>query len=148
MIRPARAEDEPAIRACVEAAYSRYIAAIGGKPAPMLADYAAEIAAGQVYVAVDGDDTLLGLVAFFPDAGAMLLENVAVHPAAAGRGIGKALIAYCEEAARQQNLPAVRLYTNVKMVGNLSIYPHLGYVEIARRHENGFDRVYFEKQLA
>jgi hypothetical protein len=42
---------------------------------------------------------------------------------------------------------AVHLYTNEKMTDNLSIYPKLGYVEVARRTENGFNRVYFEKSL-
>jgi len=43
---------------------------------------------------------------------------------------------------------AVHLYTNEKMTDNLSIYPRLGYVEVARRHEDGFDRVFFEKRLS
>jgi hypothetical protein len=30
---------------------------------------------------------------------------------------------------------------------NLSIYPRLGYVEVARRNEYGLDRVFFEKAL-
>jgi hypothetical protein len=33
------------------------------------------------------------------------------------------------------------------MTENLSIYPRLGYVEVARRSEDGFNRVFFEKQL-
>ncbi len=37
--------------------------------------------------------------------------------------------------------------TNEKMSQNLSIYPHLGYVETGRRIEDGFNRVYFEKKL-
>lgn len=30
----------------------------------------------------------------------------------------------------------------------LTIYPRLGYVEVERRSEDGFDRVYFEKRLS
>ena len=41
----------------------------------------------------------------------------------------------------------MRLYTNEKMIDNLSIYPKLGYVEVARRTESGFNRVYFERSL-
>jgi len=33
------------------------------------------------------------------------------------------------------------------MTENLSIYPHLGYIEVDRREEDGFSRVYFEKRL-
>jgi hypothetical protein len=53
MIRPAPPADEPAIRACAEAAFAPYIPAIGRPPAPMTADYGAAIAAGEAHVAVD-----------------------------------------------------------------------------------------------
>lgn len=146
MIRLARPADESAIRACAEAAYAPYVPLIGRKPAPMLADFAGQIAAGQVHVA-EAEGTFQGFVVFHPEGGAMLLENVAVRPEAAGRGIGKALVAICEAEARAQGFPSVRLYTNEKMAANLSIYPRFGYVETARRTEDGFNRVYFEKML-
>lgn len=77
----------------------------------------------------------------------MFLENVAVTPAAAGHGIGKPLIRFCEDTARGQGLGRVRLYTNEKMAETLMIYPRLGYAEVGRRTEDGFNRVYFEKAL-
>ncbi len=147
MIRIAVKRDEAAIRACAECAYARYVAAIGRKPAPMTADYAAQIAAGDIHVAVDAEDRLQGFIAFFPEDDHVLLENVAMLPSAAGQGIGKSLILFCEDTARARGFGAVRLYTNEKMVDNLSIYPRLGYVEIDRRVEDGFSRVYFEKDL-
>lgn len=147
MIRPATPADEAAVRACAEAAYGRYVAAIGRKPAPMVADFAADIAAGHVHVATDATGALQGFVVYIPQDGHMLLENVAVLPAAAGQGIGTALIARCETAARALGLGSVHLYTNEKMVENLSIYPRLGYAEVARRREDGFNRVFFEKPL-
>ncbi|MEC9102228.1 MAG: GNAT family N-acetyltransferase, partial [Pseudomonadota bacterium] len=49
--------------------------------------------------------------------------------------------------ARAEGLETVKLYTNVKMQANLTLYPRLGYVETARKSEDGFDRVYFEKRL-
>lgn len=141
MIRLATPADEPAIRAIARAAYSPYIAAIGREPAPMIADFRAQIAARQVWVA-DG-----GFIVFFEKDGAMFLENIAVHPDAAGQGIGKTLIAFCEDAARAAGLVAVILYTNAKMTANLSLYAYLGYAQTARRMEDGFDRIYFEKRL-
>ena len=113
----------------------------------MVADFAAQIAAGQVYVVIDADDRLQGFVVFFPKESYMFLENVAVRPSESGRGIGKCLIRFCEEEARRLGLGIVRLYTNEKMAENLSIYPRLGYAEIGRRTEDGFDRVFFEKHL-
>lgn len=147
MIRLARRDDEAAIRACAESAYARYVAAIGRKPAPMVADFSAQIEARQAYVAEDADNQFQGFIVFYPEGQHMLLENVAVLPSAAGRGIGKALIGFCEEEARRRGFNAVHLYTNEKMTENLSIYPRLGYAEVARRAEGGFNRVFFEKPL-
>ncbi|MDZ3992084.1 GNAT family N-acetyltransferase [Pseudomonas sp. Teo4] len=147
MIRLAKACDEPSIRTCAEQAYAHYVPLIGRKPAPMVADYVAQIAAGFVHVATDDQGGFQGFIVFYPEAGYMLLENVAVLPSAAGRGVGKALIGFCEHTARQLGLPAVHLYTNEKMTDNLSIYPKLGYVQVAQRTEDGFSRVYFEKSL-
>lgn len=147
MIRKATACDEPEIRDCAEQAYARYVPLMGRKPAPMVADFASQIADGDVYVATDDESGFQGFIVFYPEEGHVLLENVAVLPSAAGRGVGKALIRFCEDAARRDRIDIVRLYTNVKMVENLSIYPKLGYVEFDRRTEDGFNRVYFEKRL-
>lgn len=147
MIRQAVANDEPEIRECARQAYARYVPLIGRKPAPMTADFAKQITAGEVYVAVDDCDGFQGFIVFFPENEYVLLENVAVLPCATGRGIGKKLIGFCETVARLRGLTAVRLYTNEKMIENLSIYPKLGYIETGRRVENGFNRVYFEKPL-
>ncbi|KGB80549.1 acetyltransferase [Rhodovulum sp. NI22] len=148
MIRPAVAIDETAIRECAERAYARYVPLIGKKPAPMVADFATQIAKGDVFVTTDDRDSLHGFIVFYAEGGHILLENVAVPPRAAGRGLRKALISFCENAARERGLGAVHLYTNEKMTENLSIYLRLGYVEVERRVEDGFKRVYFEKTLA
>ncbi|MBP7000301.1 GNAT family N-acetyltransferase [Amaricoccus sp.] len=146
-IRPAAAADEPAIRACAAQAFARYVPLIGRRPAPMDANFAAQIAAGEIRVAADPAGALQGYVAFRAEPPAMLLDAVAVLPAAAGRGVGKALIAACEAAARRLALAEVRLYTNERMTSNLAMYPRLGYVETARHTEDGFSRVYFRKPL-
>ncbi|NUT74829.1 GNAT family N-acetyltransferase [Pseudomonas sp. C1C7] len=144
-IRLAVADDESAIRACAEHAYAPYVAVIGRKPAPMTADYGAQISAGHVYVYVGEQQQLQGFIVFFAVDRYMLLENVAVTEAGRGKGIGKALIRFCEDQAIRMGLGSIRLYTNARMTDNLAIYPRLGYVEIERRSEDGFDRVYFEK---
>jgi ribosomal protein S18 acetylase RimI-like enzyme len=146
-IRQAVADDEVAVRACAEQAYARYVGVIGRKPAPMLADYRAQIAAGHVYVSAGDDGELRGFIVFFPVDQHMFLENVAVAEAGRGKGIGKSLIQFCEAQAKRLNLGSVHLYTNAKMTDNLSIYPRLGYVEVERRTADGFDRVYYEKRV-
>ena len=59
LIRNAMAEDTARIGAIARAAYAKYVPRIGREPAPMVADFAAEVAAGHVVVigtagAVDG----------------------------------------------------------------------------------------------
>ncbi|WP_406226963.1 GNAT family N-acetyltransferase [Pseudomonas siliginis] len=147
LIRQAFANDESAVRACAEQAYAQYVSVIGREPAPMLADFRAQIAAGVVHLSIGEKDELRGFIVFFPVDQHMFLENVAVSNAGRGKGIGKALIQFCEAQAAQLGFSRVCLYTNAKMTGNLSIYPRLGYVEVQRRTEDGFDRVYFEKRL-
>ena len=50
LIRKALAEDADRIRVIARAAYTKYIARIGREPSPMVADFAAEIAANHVVV--------------------------------------------------------------------------------------------------
>ena len=147
MIRQAILQDEPAVRACAEQAYARYIPILGKKPAPLLADFGAQIADGIIHVAANDDDNPLGFIVFYAVEDGMLLENVAVLPSAAGRGIGKSLITYCETTAQQQGHACVKLYTHEKMIENIAMYKRLGYQEIKRITEHGFQRVYFEKDL-
>nr|WP_281495972.1 GNAT family N-acetyltransferase [Marivita sp. S6314] len=119
---------------------------IGRAPAPMVADFEAHVARSEVWVA-EIAGALAGYVVCFPKGPDMFLENVAVHTAFSGAGIGRALIGQCEALARSLGLSQVTLYTNVKMTANLSLYPYLGYRETDRRNEDGFERVYFRKTL-
>lgn len=145
-IRPARPDDIQGVRTCAEGAYEIYVAAIGRKPAPMIADFAASQAAGHLHVAcVDGN--IAGFVVFFERGDHVHVENVAVSPAHQGQGIGGKLMALVEDETRQRGLGAIELYTNIKMTGNLTLYPALGYTETGRKREDGFDRVFYRKVL-
>ncbi len=142
-IRPAKPSDLPAIRSCAEAAYNQYTASIGRPPAPMVANFAKQIDRGETYVAGDHAGALLGYITFQMQDGSVALDSIAVrHP---GQGIGKQLITFCEATAKAGGAQKVTLDTNEKMTANLTLYPHLGYAEVDRRTEDGFNRVYFEK---
>lgn len=146
-IRKATSEDEISVRLCAEDAYEKYVAVIGRKPAPMVADFGSLIASGLVYVAADMDAKLIGFIVFYQEDDYFMLESVAVHSSAVGKGVGKRLIAFCEDQAKQAGVGRIKLYTNEKMTENLSIYPYLGYRETDRRTVDGFNRVFFEKSL-
>ena len=82
-----------------------------------------------------------------PLAGYLLLENVAVLPAAQGRGIGGRLLGLAEQHARSLGLGEIRLYTNEAMTENLAYYRRHGYTETHRAGQDGFRRVFFRKLL-
>ncbi|WP_420861578.1 GNAT family N-acetyltransferase [Algirhabdus cladophorae] len=142
MIRFATSHDLDAIQRCATAAYEIYVRAMGRKPAPMVADFADLISRNVVWIIPPH-----GFIVMYPQAGALHVENVAVHPDGQGQGLGQRLMAFAEDHARGLNLSRITLYTNAKMAGPLKLYPRLGYVETDRRVEDGFDRVYFAKLL-
>lgn len=113
----------------------------------MDADFAHLIASGFVYVAVESHADLQGFIVFFREGDHVFLENVAVQPDATGTGIGRRLIAFCEQEAKRAGASSVKLYTNEKMTENLRFYPYLGYQEVERKTQSGFNRVFFEKTL-
>ena len=146
-IRLATLSDVPAIEDCATKAYAKYVERIGWKPAPMIADFRKRAMDRTVHVAAADDESVLGFIVFFPSRDVMHLENVAVADGQQGKGIGSNLIAFCEEAARTRGFQAVELYTNEKMTENLTLYPWMGYRETDRRREEGFNRVFFRKEL-
>ena len=145
-LRPARAADLPAVRALVARAYGHYVARIGKPPGPMLDDYAARIAEGAVQV-LEEDGRLVGLLVLLPEADHLLLDNVAVDPAAQGRGHGRRLVAAAEDEARRLGLPELRLYTHELMSENVAMYERLGFVETHRGQQAGYARVFMRKRL-
>lgn len=130
----------------MRAAYAPWVARIGREPGPMGDDYGALIRAGRVHV-VEHGGVVQGVLVLIPEDGAMLLDNVAVAPAAQGLGLGRRLLAFAEQAARQAGCRCVRLYTNEAMAENVGLYSRLGYAETHRGEERGFRRVYMVKPL-
>ena len=147
-IQLATAADCAAVIGCVHAAYVGYVAEIGGRPAPMDADYADLIAQGVVYVLrQSGDERLYGVIVLRVEEGGLFVENVAVAPGQQHQGFGRQLMAFAEERARLLGLPELRLYTHERMTRNIALYTRLGYEEVARRVEHGFARVFMRKLL-
>lgn len=145
-MRLAQGDDRAAVEAVVRHAYTPYVARMGRAPGPMLDDYRALIGAGRVHV-IERDGRVTGVLVLIPEAGTMLLDNIAVDPAAQGTGLGRQMLAFAEAAARAAGCAAIRLYTNEAMTENVGLYARLGYVETHRGEENGFRRVYMVKPL-
>ena len=145
-IRLARTGEEGAIGECVSAAYRVYIERIGKKPAPMLADYAALIARGVVYVIV-AQSKVRGVLVMWPKDDRMFVENIAVHPRCQRRGLGRKMIEFVERRAVEMALSKIWLYTNETMTENIAYYHKLGFEEVDRRVEDGYRRVFMQKKL-
>ncbi|KAJ5938142.1 acyl-CoA N-acyltransferase [Penicillium verhagenii] len=135
----------------VDSAYSKYIERIGKPPAPMSANYHELIDTHDVFVLQDDKNIIVGCVILDVDQSTCLhsveIVNLAVDPAAQGRGYGRVLLDCAEHVAREKGCSALTLYTNVKMYENLGLYVKMGFVETGRRPEDGFERVYFRKEL-
>ncbi|KAF4947083.1 hypothetical protein FGADI_10713 [Fusarium gaditjirri] len=144
----AQASDIASIQSMVNTAYEKYIPRIGKPPAPMTADYASLLTTHDVFILRTAQSPVGALVLHkAPDSDAIKIENLVVDPSAQGRGHGKVLMRYAEDFARSQSCNALELYTNVKMFENLGLYLKMGFVETGRKEEDGFERVYFRKDL-
>jgi ribosomal protein S18 acetylase RimI-like enzyme len=82
-----------------------------------------------------------------PSPDRFVIENVAVHPAQRGAGLGRALLDLAEVEARRADHDRIHLYTHEQMIENLAIYTKRGYREDERRSQGTFDLVYMSKAL-
>jgi GNAT superfamily N-acetyltransferase len=145
-IRPATIQEAGAVTACVREAYAKYVGRIGREPAPMLVDYEAAILAGETWVLVEGDGTS-GVLVMRPEKEHLFVETVAVRTDRQGSGLGRILMAFAEEAARDRGLHEIRLYTNEKMEENLPFYRGLGFEETGHGFDDGYRRVFMKKRV-
>jgi ribosomal protein S18 acetylase RimI-like enzyme len=145
-LRPATGPDAASVAALVDAAYGHYVQRLGMQPGPMTDDYTAVIRDRQVTVA-EHDGAIVGVVVLAVTDEGFLIENVAVHPARRGTGLGRTLLQLAEAEARRAGFDAIHLYTHEQMTENLALYSRIGYVEYDRRSQGGFSLVYMRKQL-
>ena len=141
--RPSDAED---MRNCVRRAYAHYVERIGKEPGPMVDDYVARIANDEAYLMRSGN-TVVGVLVLIVEPQRLLLDNVAVDPAFAGHGLGRKLVLFAEERARDLGYGEIELYTHELMTENIDMYQRWGYRLLRRIREKGFDRVYMGKKL-
>ena len=145
--RPATAADVNAITALVRGAYAKYVPRMGMEPVPMRADYGSAVQEHQVWV-MEEEGEIVAIVELVPGAEHLFIENVAVNPQHQGRGLGRRLLNFAEAEALRQGLHEMRLYTAQAMTENISLYAHLGYVEMKRKTVSDIPRVYMSKRLA
>jgi len=143
--RPAVPGDVATIAGIVDRAYWMYLPRMEREPAPMGDDYASLVAEGRVAVAVDGD--IVGAIVRWVVDGDMYVDNIAVEPAAHGRGVGNMLLEHTADEARRNGCERMWLYTNAVMKENIGFYERRGFVQYDRRIDEGYDRIFFERAL-
>ncbi|MDT5104983.1 MAG: hypothetical protein QOI25_2496 [Mycobacterium sp.] len=147
LLRRATKNDVDAIEGLVKEAFGKYVERIGKPPAPMIADYAALLVESRIWV-VERRDAIAAVLVTHNHGDHLLLESIAVAPAAQGGGHGRVLLERAERDAAEQGLTEVRLCTNEAMTENLVFYPRHGYRETGRGIQDGYRRVFFSKSLA
>ena len=146
-VRPAIEADLGAVQACVVAAFQHYTERIGKPPGPMQLDFLSEIRARHVWVA-QVEQATVGVIVLYATEHGFYIDTVAALPARQGQGVGKLLLTFAEDEARRRGHSSIYLCTNSKMTENQVFYPRIGYVEYERKHEGGYDRVYYAKALS
>src|ERR1051325_2513185 len=97
------------------AAYAKTRPLLGVEPLPLLADYQQVFAEYEVWLA-ESAGALDGVLILEPRADDLLIWSVAVAPAAQGRGVGNAMLAFAETRARALGRSCIRLYTGAPLV--------------------------------
>jgi N-acetylglutamate synthase-like GNAT family acetyltransferase len=142
--RQATEADLPSIQCLIAAAYGKYLSRMDKPPAPLLRDYRPAIENGAIWL--EGSP-VIGLISLSQADDVILIENVAVHPDQQGSGVGRRLMEFAEQYARNRQIRRLALYTNEVMTENQAIYTHLGYQVTSRRTDDGYRRIYMEKNL-
>lgn len=144
--RRATPADAPRVAACVRAAYQHYVERIGKPPRPMLEDYEKVIEEREVVLAEAGGE-LAGVVVLGQSPEDFRVLNVAVDPRFQKTGVGRMLLQLAEAEARRHGYDRIFLSTHEKMTENQALYARIGYREYDRRMEDGYARVFMQKEL-
>jgi GNAT superfamily N-acetyltransferase len=156
--RAARPSEGEEVARVIRAAFTPYVRALGRElPADGSAPYAeerqrfaAELARGEVYVALDGE-RIVGAARTKPQESDLYIRQIAVDPPRQGTGVGSWLLQRIDEVARTLGLGGLSLDTAEMAAGNVRLYERHGF-EIVRRGppDHGLDphtRVYMVKSF-
>lgn len=134
-IRPASADDGPALREIERLAGERFrdvgMADIAADEPPSAASLAAYAAAGRSWVAEDPTHGIVGYLLVDVVDGNAHIEQVSVRPDQQGGGVGRALIDHAAAWAAGHELPALTLTTFEHVAWNAPLYQHLGFRVLA-----------------
>jgi GNAT superfamily N-acetyltransferase len=130
-IRPVTAAELPALQDIERAAGAPFrdlgMAAIADDEPPALQVLERYRRTGRAWVAADERDRPVAYLVCEPVDGALHIEQVSVHPDAARRGVGRILLAYAVDRAREEGLTGLTLTTFTEVPWNAPYYTRLGF---------------------
>lgn len=144
-VRLARPDDIPEIQEIAVRAYEPYVARMGQEPAPMRPNFMRHLTNDIVFVWDDGGVRAYAVIV--TGEGEPLLDNIAVDPCTQGQRLGSKLLSHVEAHLSKQGFSAYVLYTNVHMTENIAWYSRSGFTETGRGTQDGFERVFFRKEI-
>ncbi|MEM8700731.1 MAG: GNAT family N-acetyltransferase [Pseudomonadota bacterium] len=142
----AKPDDAQALTELARRAYERFIPVMNAVPLPMTADYSALIGKADVWVlrSTAGIGASLVLV---PQEDHLLIESIAVDPDRQGEGLGRQMLQWAHERARDLGFQELRLYTNVLMHENRAWYKRAGWTELSEEQRGDKRIVHFAYRI-
>lgn len=149
---PARPEEAAAIHALLEAAFAGYARRLGRARAGPFEWVEQAIAEGRVHVLRRGGElAAVAKLSDCPSERSMVLDILAVAPAASGQGLGSALLAWFDDHARALGRRTVKLHTAKMMTHLVDFYHRHGYedegIGPAPSGRDGHPRLFMHKRL-
>jgi len=134
VIRPARADDLPRLadieRAAGEAFRGLDMAAVADDDPPSAADLQGYLDRAAAWVSAGPDDEPLAYLLLDVVDGVPHVEQVSVHPSAAGRGLGRELIEVAVARACADGADRITLTTFADVPWNAPYYRRLGFAVV------------------
>ena len=100
-------------------------------------------------LAKDGE-RILGCLFAKPEIDHLYVGKLAVANAAQGKGVGKHLLSFAEQVAKQYNLSRLKLFTRIELIENQAAFQKCGFQLVGHGTHKGFNAptyVVMEKQL-
>jgi GNAT superfamily N-acetyltransferase len=131
VIRPARTAELPRLAEIERAAGEQFrdvgMTAVADDPPPTVAVLQRYADRGAAWVWADPDDRPLAYLLLDVVDGAAHIEQVSVHPSAAGRGLGRELVEAAVAHAHARRDDRITLTTFTEVPWNMPYYRRLGF---------------------
>ena len=158
-LRRARPEDLAVVGEVTAAAYADFVLGEDDPYLDHLRDAARRAREAELWVAVDGDERVLGSVTVCPEGSAWReiaepgegeFRMLSVHPSARGAGVGSALVAHVLQRFHDEGATAVVMSSLAEMTGAHRLYERAGFTRLPARDWSPLPQVHliaFRKEL-